>query len=134
MEPSASFQALWAPPHPHPDPHRPALPPPRPDGSLTLLPLQIIIFEQENFQGHSHELSGPCPNLKETGVEKAGSILVQSGPYVPGGLAWSGAARVGLSGCGAGAGCPHHAPRPCDLETRIWGLAAYGENRCFGVT
>lgn len=44
--------------------------------------LQIIIFEQENFQGHSHELSGPCPNLKETGVEKAGSVLVQAGPYV----------------------------------------------------
>nr|XP_023415062.1 beta-crystallin B2 isoform X1 [Loxodonta africana] len=43
---------------------------------------KIIIFEQENFQGHSHELSGPCPNLKETGVEKAGSVLVQSGPWV----------------------------------------------------
>jgi hypothetical protein len=41
---------------------------------------QIIIFEQENFQGHSHELSGPCPNLKETGMEKAGSVLVQAGP------------------------------------------------------
>ncbi|XP_025789339.1 beta-crystallin B2 [Puma concolor] len=44
--------------------------------------LAIIIFEQENFQGHSHELSGPCPNLKETGVEKAGSVLVQAGPWV----------------------------------------------------
>ncbi|XP_059105528.1 beta-crystallin B2 [Peromyscus eremicus] len=44
--------------------------------------LQIIIFEQENFQGHSHELSGPCPNLKETGMEKAGSVLVQAGPWV----------------------------------------------------
>uniref|UniRef100_A0A2K6MZ93 Beta-crystallin B2 n=1 Tax=Rhinopithecus bieti TaxID=61621 RepID=A0A2K6MZ93_RHIBE len=40
---------------------------------------KIIIFEQENFQGHSHELNGPCPNLKETGVEKAGSVLVQLG-------------------------------------------------------
>lgn len=46
--------------------------------------MQIIIFEQENFQGHSHELNGPCPNLKETGVEKAASVLVQAGPYVPG--------------------------------------------------
>ncbi|XDC64055.1 hypothetical protein R6Z07M_015237 [Ovis aries] len=43
---------------------------------------KIIIFEQENFQGHSHELNGPCPNLKETGVEKAGSVLVQAGPWV----------------------------------------------------
>lgn len=53
-------------------------------GSDSLLLLQIIIFEQENFQGHSHELNGPCPNLKETGVEKAGSVLVQAGPYVQG--------------------------------------------------
>uniref|UniRef100_A0A4X2KNG6 Beta-crystallin B2 n=1 Tax=Vombatus ursinus TaxID=29139 RepID=A0A4X2KNG6_VOMUR len=42
----------------------------------------IVIFEQENFQGRSHELSGPCSNLKETGMEKAASILVQSGPWV----------------------------------------------------
>uniref|UniRef100_A0A8C9P6G8 Beta-crystallin B2 n=1 Tax=Spermophilus dauricus TaxID=99837 RepID=A0A8C9P6G8_SPEDA len=40
---------------------------------------KIIIFEQENFQGHSHELSGPCPNLKETGVEKAALSLGASG-------------------------------------------------------
>ncbi|KFW62571.1 Beta-crystallin B2, partial [Pygoscelis adeliae] len=46
---------------------------------------QIAIFEQENFQGRCHELSGACPNLKEAGVEKVGSILVHSGPYVPGG-------------------------------------------------
>uniref|UniRef100_A0A5F9CKN8 Beta-crystallin B2 n=1 Tax=Oryctolagus cuniculus TaxID=9986 RepID=A0A5F9CKN8_RABIT len=66
-------------------PHSPgsALPPrPSRRGSDSLLPLQIIIFEQENFQGHSHELNGPCPNLKETGVEKAGSVLVQAGPWV----------------------------------------------------
>ncbi|KAK1328418.1 hypothetical protein QTO34_011991 [Cnephaeus nilssonii] len=41
---------------------------------------KIVIFEQENFQGQAHELSGPCPNLKETGVDKAGSVLVQAGP------------------------------------------------------
>lgn len=62
----------------------PRFTPPHRDESNPLLLLQIIIFEQENFQGHSHELSGPCPNLKETGVEKAGSVLVQAGPYVPG--------------------------------------------------
>lgn len=62
----------------------PCFPPPHDDGADPLLLFQIIIFEQENFQGHSHELSGPCPNLKETGVEKAGSVLVQAGPYVPG--------------------------------------------------
>ncbi|KAG8515058.1 Beta-crystallin B2, partial [Galemys pyrenaicus] len=42
----------------------------------------IVLFEQENFQGHSHELSGPCPNLKESGMDKAGSVLVQAGPWV----------------------------------------------------
>ncbi|XP_076417410.1 beta-crystallin B2 [Peromyscus maniculatus bairdii] len=50
--------------------------------ALRLSTSWIIIFEQENFQGHSHELSGPCPNLKETGMEKAGSVLVQAGPWV----------------------------------------------------
>lgn len=78
-------------------------------GSHSLLLLQIIIFEQENFQGHSHELNGPCPNLKETGVEKAGSVLVQAGPYVP---EWPhlvrGAARVRQLGCGAGKSCALH--------------------------
>ncbi|RMC05846.1 hypothetical protein DUI87_17389 [Hirundo rustica rustica] len=42
---------------------------------------KIAIFEQENFQGRCHELSGACPNLKEAGVDKVGSILVHSGPY-----------------------------------------------------
>lgn len=49
--------------------------------------LQIAIFEQENFQGRCHELNGACPNLKDAGVDKVGSILVHSGPYV---LAWGG--------------------------------------------
>ncbi|KAM6051133.1 beta-crystallin B2 isoform 1-T1 [Theristicus caerulescens] len=43
---------------------------------------KIAIFEQENFQGRCHELSGACPNLKEAGVDKVGSILVHSGPWV----------------------------------------------------
>ncbi|RXM93544.1 Beta-crystallin B2 [Acipenser ruthenus] len=43
---------------------------------------KIVIYEQENFQGRCHELTGPCPDLREFGVEKVGSILVQSGPWV----------------------------------------------------
>ncbi|XP_009332702.1 PREDICTED: beta-crystallin B2-like [Pygoscelis adeliae] len=58
---------------------------------------QIAIFEQENFQGRCHELSGACPNLKEAGVEKVGSILVHSGPYVPGG-GWVGYQYPGYRG------------------------------------
>nr|XP_038043457.1 beta-crystallin B2 isoform X2 [Anas platyrhynchos] len=43
---------------------------------------KIAIFEQENFQGRCHELNGACPNLKDAGVDKVGSILVHSGPWV----------------------------------------------------
>ncbi|KAM5192431.1 beta-crystallin B2 [Mantella aurantiaca] len=43
---------------------------------------KIVLFEQENFQGRCHELSGPCTSLKEAGMEKVGSILVHSGPWV----------------------------------------------------
>lgn len=41
---------------------------------------QIVLFEQENFQGRFHELNGPCPNLKEAGLGKVGSLVVHSGP------------------------------------------------------
>ncbi|XP_071672273.1 beta-crystallin B2 isoform X2 [Patagioenas fasciata] len=51
-------------------------------GSLKATEVQIAIFEQENFQGRCHELSGACHNLKEAGVDKVGSILVHSGPWV----------------------------------------------------
>ncbi|KAF5880036.1 beta-crystallin B2 [Clarias magur] len=43
---------------------------------------KLIIYEQENFQGRCHELTGPCNNLQEAGVEKVGSILVLCGPWV----------------------------------------------------
>ena len=41
---------------------------------------QLVIYEQENFQGRCHELTGPCNNVQEAGVEKVGSILVLCGP------------------------------------------------------
>uniref|UniRef100_A0A3Q1GST9 Beta-crystallin B2 n=1 Tax=Acanthochromis polyacanthus TaxID=80966 RepID=A0A3Q1GST9_9TELE len=43
---------------------------------------RLVIYEQENFQGRCHELTGPCNNLQEAGVEKVGSILVLCGPWV----------------------------------------------------
>ncbi|XP_068166413.1 beta-crystallin B2 isoform X1 [Antennarius striatus] len=43
---------------------------------------KLVIYEQENFQGSCHELTGPCNNLQEAGVEKVGSILVLCGPWV----------------------------------------------------
>ncbi|XP_047197203.1 beta-crystallin B2 [Hippoglossus stenolepis] len=42
----------------------------------------LVIYEQENFQGRCHELTGPSNNLQEAGVEKVGSILVLCGPWV----------------------------------------------------
>ncbi|TRY74275.1 hypothetical protein DNTS_000467 [Danionella cerebrum] len=43
---------------------------------------KLVIYEQENFQGRCHELTGPCNNLQEAGVEKVGSVLVLCGPWV----------------------------------------------------
>lgn len=80
---------------------------------------QIAIFEQENFQGRCHELSGACPNLKEAGVDKVGSILVHSGPYVPGGAVLGGS-RWCVGGREAGAGMwrgsPHCRHVCCTLD------------------
>lgn len=45
-----------------------------------LFPPQLVIYEQENFQGHCQELTAACNNLQEAGVEKVGSILVLCGP------------------------------------------------------
>lgn len=53
--------------------------PPRPSQTF-LLPPQLVIYEQENFQGHCQELTAACNNLQEAGVEKVGSILVLCGP------------------------------------------------------
>ncbi|XP_055511865.1 beta-crystallin B2-like [Leucoraja erinacea] len=43
---------------------------------------KIVLFEQENFQGRFHELNGPCPNLKEAGLGKVGSLVVHCGPWI----------------------------------------------------
>ncbi|XP_051509041.1 beta-crystallin B2-like [Myxocyprinus asiaticus] len=43
---------------------------------------KLVIYEQENFQGRCHELTGPHNNLQEAGMEKVGSILVLCGPWV----------------------------------------------------
>lgn len=99
--------------------------------------LQIAIFEQENFQGRCHELSGACPNLKDAGVDKVGSILVHSGPYVsvggtPGGRVvgnpphcWHpvGFPQLVLRGLGARFWGPHSA-EPQQPARPTWGCVA----------
>ncbi|KAG8455736.1 hypothetical protein GDO86_001793, partial [Hymenochirus boettgeri] len=42
----------------------------------------ITLFELENFQGKKCQLSGECQNLIEKGLEKIGSIQVESGPWL----------------------------------------------------
>ncbi|NWH84348.1 CRBB2 protein, partial [Aegithalos caudatus] len=71
---------------------------------------KIAIFEQENFQGRCHELSGACPNLKEAGVDKVGSILVHSGPYVRGAGGRAGLGGRGLERRGLPAATPASQP------------------------
>ncbi|KAI2661497.1 Beta-crystallin B2 [Labeo rohita] len=43
---------------------------------------KLVIYEQENFQGRCHELTGPCNNIQEADVAKVGSVLVLCGPWV----------------------------------------------------
>ncbi|KAM8853658.1 crystallin, beta B1, like 3 isoform X1 [Synchiropus splendidus] len=43
---------------------------------------QIFLYEFENFQGRKMDLFAECPNLTEKGLEKIGSIRVESGPWV----------------------------------------------------
>lgn len=47
--------------------------------TLSFVP-QLVIYDQENFQGCCHELTASCSNLKDSGLEKVGSILVLCGP------------------------------------------------------
>ncbi|KAK3565863.1 hypothetical protein QTP86_019623, partial [Hemibagrus guttatus] len=62
------------------DPQNPATKDPNPASStFKVHTFKLIVYEQENFQGRCHELTGPCNNLQEAGVEKVGSILVLCG-------------------------------------------------------
>lgn len=60
--------------------HRPALLEhacPRP--TLSLCP-QIVVFEQENFQGRRMEFTTECLNLGDRGFDRVRSVIVTSGP------------------------------------------------------
>ncbi|XP_068095173.1 small G protein signaling modulator 1 isoform X1 [Hyperolius riggenbachi] len=43
---------------------------------------KITLYELENFQGKKCELTGECQNLSEKGLEKVGSMQVESGPWL----------------------------------------------------
>lgn len=55
----------------------PPVPPPLPP---RLCVLQVLLFEFENFQGCKAEFSSDCKDVTEKGLQKVGSIVVQSGP------------------------------------------------------
>jgi hypothetical protein len=41
---------------------------------------QLVVFEQENFQGRRAEFAGECLNLGDRGFDRARSLIVTSGP------------------------------------------------------
>lgn len=41
---------------------------------------QIIVFEQENFQGRQMEFTAECLNLADCGFDRVRSVIVSSGP------------------------------------------------------
>uniref|UniRef100_A0A8D2LU49 Beta-crystallin B1 n=1 Tax=Varanus komodoensis TaxID=61221 RepID=A0A8D2LU49_VARKO len=43
---------------------------------------QIVVFDQENFQGQQREFSGECLDLGGQGFERVRSVIVTSGPWV----------------------------------------------------
>ncbi|CAB1321805.1 unnamed protein product [Coregonus sp. 'balchen'] len=43
---------------------------------------KVVLFEFENFQGRKAEFSAECKDVSEKGLEKVGSVLVESGPWV----------------------------------------------------
>ncbi|PWA21992.1 hypothetical protein CCH79_00021134, partial [Gambusia affinis] len=44
--------------------------------------VQVVVFEFENFQGCKAEFSSECKHVTEKGLEKVGSLIVDSGPWV----------------------------------------------------
>uniref|UniRef100_A0A8C9RB66 Beta-crystallin B3 n=1 Tax=Scleropages formosus TaxID=113540 RepID=A0A8C9RB66_SCLFO len=43
---------------------------------------KVVLYELENFQGRKAELSAECKDVMESGLERVGSLLVDSGPWV----------------------------------------------------
>lgn len=43
-------------------------------------PTQILLFDQENFQGRMVEVQNECMNVCDHGMDRVRSIIVESGP------------------------------------------------------
>lgn len=46
---------------------------------MSLFPTQIIVFDEECFQGRRHEFTSECSNVMEFGFETVRSLRVESG-------------------------------------------------------
>lgn len=44
------------------------------------VPLQVLLFEFENFQGCKGEFSAECKDVTDSSLKKVGSVIVESGP------------------------------------------------------
>lgn len=42
--------------------------------------LQMHVYEQENFQGRTIEITGECINVCDLGMDKVRSLRVECGP------------------------------------------------------
>lgn len=42
--------------------------------------IQVVLFEFENFQGCKAEFSAECKDVTEKGLQKVGSVIIESGP------------------------------------------------------
>ncbi|NXD31578.1 CRBB1 protein, partial [Spelaeornis formosus] len=42
---------------------------------------QIVVFDQENFQGRQMEFNAECLNLADRGFDRVRSVIVTSGPF-----------------------------------------------------
>ncbi|CAJ1052965.1 beta-crystallin B1-like [Xyrichtys novacula] len=47
-----------------------------------LMSYKLTLFDQENFQGRSVEITGECMSVSDLGLEKVRSLKVDSGPFV----------------------------------------------------
>lgn len=43
-------------------------------------PVQIMLFDQENFQGRMIEVQNECMNVCDRGMDRVRSIIVECGP------------------------------------------------------
>lgn len=70
----------WFPPKPQWDVFSLSCPRPLLSVHWLICPLQMYVFDQENFQGRMIEISNECMNVCEMGMDRVRSLRVECGP------------------------------------------------------